>query len=271
MAGRAAHITRHPRTSDHVPDHARRRPPEWARPVDIYTSCATCGTLLNHVEGAEDRHPNCPPPTDPVRVLRRRFLAAVQECRDEEADRLAAELDAIDNAPPRLLDAALAYAAWGWPVFPCRPGLKAPASHKGLIEHGLKDATTDPERIRDWWWRWPHANIGLATGYLFDVIDIDPAGYRWLSLYGGIDGPLPDIHGQVVTPRGAHLFIQAMGQGNLAGLADGVDYRGRGGYVLAPPSVLTPAAYVGKDQPEHWAYAWRIYPSPTIKRRAVLA
>ena len=40
---------------------------------------------------------------------------------------------------------ALAFAARGWPVLPCLPGQKIPAT-----AHGYRDATTDPEQITDW-------------------------------------------------------------------------------------------------------------------------
>lgn len=82
-----------------------------------------------------------------------------------------------DKTPPRfaaLLQAALCYAARGWPVFPCNPSNKQPllAADKDPETKkpirgtgGLKKATTDPEQITAWWRKWPHALIGLATGH----------------------------------------------------------------------------------------------------------
>src|SRR5437870_93887 len=69
-----------------------------------------------------------------------------------------------------MLDAALAYAARGWPVFPCDPRSKRP-----LSSNGFKDANTDADLIRDWWTRWPQALIGVATGRALGafVIDLD--------------------------------------------------------------------------------------------------
>lgn len=68
-----------------------------------------------------------------------------------------------------ILEKALAYAAKGYYVFPCRPKGKAP-----LTPHGHKDATIDENIIRKWWSKWPDANIGIAlkpSGLM--VVDID--------------------------------------------------------------------------------------------------
>ena len=113
---------------------------------------------------------------------------------------------------PRLLlrDAALGYASRGIPVLPlhyplphrsdlqalvgtrplgpstseascsCRdPGCGQPAKHPlgALVPHGVTDATCNRARILAWWTRHPQANIGLATGHRFDVLDVDgPTG-----------------------------------------------------------------------------------------------
>jgi hypothetical protein len=154
-----------------------------------------------------------------------------------------------------LLDAALGYAAWGIPVYPvhwphpipdaaslacsCRrgPGCDRPAKHP-LLRHGVKDATTDPDRIDRWWHRWPQANVGLATGIIFDALDIDgPAGLTALrQLQAAADLPLP---GPLVATGGGgwHHWFTPTGLGNRPprGL-DHIDWRGRGGCVLAPPS-----------------------------------
>jgi hypothetical protein len=106
------------------------------------------------------------------------------------------------------------------------------------VPHGVKDATTNRARILAWWTRHPQANIGLATGHLFDVLDIDgPAGeqaIRGLAATHGLQssGPLVRTGG-----GGWHFYLAPIGLGNVrpAGLAH-VDWRGRGGYVVAPPS-----------------------------------
>lgn len=149
-------------------------------------------------------------------------------------DREQAELDARLNVPEALLNAALWYASQGLLVFPCRPGLKVPAT-----QHGFKEATTNHTQIIAWWTRWPDANIGLPTGHLFDVLDIDgPTGYLSLTelrARGLLDEP---TLGSATTPHGHHFYYTPSGDGNTTALAPGIDYRGLGGYVLAPPSRL---------------------------------
>jgi len=238
--------------------------------VRTHTTCATCGGQLDvtpAMPAGHMTHYDCPPATDPLSQLRRQYLAAITGgASEKDVTELENQLDGWDRRPPHLAAAALAYAAWGWPVFPVAPGLKRPAS-----DHGLHDATTDPATITEWWRRWPGANIGVPTGYAFDVIDIDPAGVDWWYRHGQPDGPLPDIHGTVSTPRvtGWHLYVEPTGMRNKTGLAPGVDYRGMGGYVLVPPSRLTPRAYPDDTQlPAVLAYTWTVYPSPAIKPAA---
>lgn len=237
-----------------------------------YTTCAICDrqlTVTPTMPAGYMTHDECGPATDPLTLLRHAYLDAVERGADdaELADR-EHQLDSYDDRPPRLLAAALRYTEWGWPVFPCAPGLKRPAT-----EHGLTEATTDASQIRAWWRKWPRANIGVATGHAFDVFDVDPAGIGWWRQHGHEHGPLPDIHGTVSTPRavGMHLYVEPTGMRNKTGLARGVDFRGVGGYVLVPPSVLTPAAYDRKkggppvQLARHPVYSWTVYPSPAVK------
>ena len=67
---------------------------------------------------------------------------------------------------------ALAYARRGWPVFPCLPGQKIPATR-----HGFRDATTDEQQITEWFGRGFTWNLAIATGAPGpDVLDVDQHG-----------------------------------------------------------------------------------------------
>jgi Bifunctional DNA primase/polymerase, N-terminal len=154
-----------------------------------------------------------------------------------------------------LLEAALGYAAHGIPVYPVHwprpapggasracscprgPACDRPAKHP-LLRHGVNDATTDSAQLARWWNRWPQANIGLATGVCFDVLDVDgPAGLaalRQLQEAAGLRLPGPLV---ATGGGGWHHWFAPTGLGNRPprDLAH-VDWRGRGGCVLAPPS-----------------------------------
>lgn len=146
------------------------------------------------------------------------------------------------------LDAALAYAAADWPVHPLIPGGKMPAT-----AHGVKDATTDPDKIRRWWTDMPDANLAIATGAPGpDVLDVDKtetgdgfAAMDQLKRVGLLCGALRVVH----TPRGGrHIYFSGTEQGNRAHIGGHpLDFRGHGGYVVAPPSVVDGKPYVLAD------------------------
>jgi hypothetical protein len=253
-----------------------------------YTTCADCGLLLQ-VTNADTTHEGCTPHTTRVEYLVAQWLAAEIASDTAEADRLEVMIEEIDSAPPRLCAAAGLYASWGWPLFPLLP--KGHRSHRGVVSdgkhpatrHGFKDATTDADRIHAWWTRHPDHNIGLATGHAFDVIDIDvpkdgqpvAGAIAYAALLDNVDpytgepadvpeelvaqgrGLLPDCHGQVATASGGlHLYIEPKpGRGNKAKLYPGIDYRGLGGYVVAPPSTLGTRGR---------AWSWIVKPSPAL-------
>lgn len=154
-----------------------------------------------------------------------------------------ADLDAADtareqrlSAPGALGAAAAWYARQGLRVFPVQPRSKVP--YPG--SKGCHDATSDIDQVRTWWAARPDANIGLATGHLVDVFDVDGLD-GIIALRWGADDQvrLPPLLGHATTPRGGgwHLYVPAAGQPNKAHVFASVDYRGAGGYVVAPPSV----------------------------------
>lgn len=163
------------------------------------------------------------------------YAQAWKNGNDDEAARILAAAETEEQAtyarltaPNALTNAARWYAAQGVKIFPLKPGDKVPATR-----NGFKDATTDPAQVQAWWAKDPAYNIGLPTGLTFDVVDIDgPTGYASLSELG-----VPDHLGSALTPRGRHYYLAPIeGRGNKAALKPGIDYRGAGGYVVAPPS-----------------------------------
>ncbi len=131
------------------------------------------------------------------------------------------------------LDAALEYAALGWPILPTG----GDDGKKPLIPHGLTNASADPDQVRRWWTRWPDANIAIATGAPGpDVLDIDNPG--------AADDRALDMPGvaTVATQRGLHRYFMGTDQRTIK-LPYG-ELRRRGSYVIAPPSVRPDTGYV---------------------------
>ena len=139
-----------------------------------------------------------------------------------------------------ILNAALEYAARGWPVFPISR-TKSP-----LTPHGFKDASTDPEQIRRWWAQTPAANVAIRTGaasglIVIDIdIDHDAGKFGDDSFREWIDenGAYIDTKTVVTGRGGKHLYFRTSNPyGCKTNALPGVDIRGEGGYVVAPPSI----------------------------------
>lgn len=137
---------------------------------------------------------------------------------------------------------ALHYAEMGLAVFPlvCRD--KVPA-----VVGGCKVATTERTTIERWWDKNPQYNIGIATGNKSSglvVIDLDVDknkgidGYDVLRDWQNKHGKLPETWQSITGRGGYHYFYKdAIVHSNRVGLYEGVDIRGEGGYIVAPPSV----------------------------------
>jgi hypothetical protein len=141
-----------------------------------------------------------------------------------------------------VLQAALYYAELGYPVFPCA-GAVNPAP---LTPHGFQDASLDPERIEAWWTEFPSACIGLAAAGLL-VVDIDGPGNPWLA--GDYEKAMSLAAAPTsLTPGGGrhHIFRRPAGKAwrcTVGRLAERVDTRTDGGYIVAPPSIRPDGAY----------------------------
>ena len=142
----------------------------------------------------------------------------------------------------------------GLPVFPCNG--KTPAT-----PHGCKDATTDPAQIAEWWGGSTY-NVAIATGNGIVVLDVDADhergkfGDETLEALEQQYGKLPDTWTCLTGGGGVHYYFACADPALTvgAGFAPGLDYRGAGGYVIAPPSI----------HPETGrAYEWEASSTPT--------
>ena len=155
-------------------------------------------------------------------------------------------------------EAALAYAAAGYEVFPlrgklprgncpaCEPRSRRHRPHRAAdcgceLCHGLYAATSDPERVACWWQRWPQANIGTRVPKTLLVLDVDPrhGGHQRLAELEAEHCPLPPTRVSLSGrgDGGQHRwFLHPGGQVSAARLGDGLDVKTYSGYVLLPPS-----------------------------------
>ena len=155
------------------------------------------------------------------------------------------------NTTNPLLQSALALAALGLRVLPlhtviagiCSCGdAKCPSAGKHpRIPRGVKGATTDLKTIERWWTKYPDANVGIATGDGLRVLDEDPrnGGDVTLAQLEAAHGPLPKA---VIVETGGggrhYYFCVPGGAPNRCGkVGPGLDVKGEGGYVVAPPSL----------------------------------
>jgi hypothetical protein len=126
-------------------------------------------------------------------------------------------------------------AEMGLPVFPCD------AQKRPMTQHGFRDATRDPETIRRSFRN--AAMIGIPTGEAsgFFVLDLDckngAQGLEWLAAH---EARLPQTRRHRTRSGGVHLlFAMPAGRAirnSASKVGPGVDVRGSGGYIIAPPS-----------------------------------
>ena len=147
-----------------------------------------------------------------------------------------------------VLDSALAYARRGWSVIPLWPREKRPLIPWAPYQHHRPEET----EIRQWFRRWPRANVGIVTGAVsaLVVVDVDPlhGGDGSLKALEQAHGSLPDTIKAFTGGGGLHVYFAHPGGlvPNKVGLVTGIDVRGDGGFVVAPPSV----------HPSGRRYAW---------------
>lgn len=181
------------------------------------------------------------------------------------------------------LAAALSYAKRGWPVCPlheptdsgcsCGRGDCGSVGKHPRTRAGLKDATTDEKTIRQWFARWPTANVALVTGSRSGlvVVDVDPrngGADTWDTLTADHDADDPTY--TVTTGGGGlHVYYQRGPhaiKSKSSAIPPGVDSKGEGGYVVAPPSLhASGARYIVRlDAPVQEIPAWLLARLPKI-------
>jgi len=151
---------------------------------------------------------------------------------------------------PSMLEHALQYAQRNWHVFPlhsvqdgrcsCGQSCGKNAGKHPRVKGGFKVATTDPAQIEAWWRKWRNANIGIATGTLSGLVVIDIDGDDGIATLRSLvaQHELLPRTAIVKTARGWHLYF-AMPTPCApipCSARNGLDVRGDGGFVVAPPS-----------------------------------
>lgn len=134
-----------------------------------------------------------------------------------------------------MLNFALKYLNLGLSVIPLKPCGKEPLISWAEFQ---KRRATEKE-VREWYAKWPEANIGIVTGSLSGVIVIDLDGPEGISqaLKLGLSSSVV-----AMTGNGRHLWYSFPKDGKLiqnsaSKIAPGIDIRGEGGFIVGPPSV----------------------------------
>jgi hypothetical protein len=181
-----------------------------------------------------------------------------------------------DNTLSAALDLAAHY-----PVFPVRlcpdACLKCDVCKTPACSHGFKDASRDPDRVRELWSKYPGQLIGVPTGETsgFDVLDIDskkhPEAIIW---WFGHRNYIPHTRTHQTGSGGLHLLFKHHPQARTGNgrLGTGIDVKAAGGYIIWWPSY---GRKISVDKPiidwPNWLIA-RQQPiqSPSIRYRADL-
>ena len=135
-----------------------------------------------------------------------------------------------------------------------------------LTAHGCKDATRDGSQVESWWAQYPSANIGIATGDINGLLVIDVDVKPDLGKFGDDSlkdlerelGDLPETWTALTGSGGVHYYFKYPKghdiRNSSSKLAQDVDIRAQGGYVVAPPSIHPDTGHV---------YEWESDPEET--------
>ena len=138
------------------------------------------------------------------------------------------------SGKPDILEAALKYYENGFAPIPIAPNSKKPLAQWKAYQTRRptkEEIITIFPRFRD-------ADIGIVTGKRHNLFVLDCDSQE---AYESLQALLPDslTLPVVKTPRGYHLYFSYPKNIDLTvgvNIRPGVDYRGEGGYVIAPPS-----------------------------------
>jgi len=159
-----------------------------------------------------------------------------------------------------MLESALSYARRGWKIVPLHNPTTVPAPEKGGcscgkddcenqgkhprwhqkdLANGLLSATSDEAIIKRWWSRWPKANIAIVTGAVSGIVVLDIDAQEGWDYLEQNEIYLPRTRQAATSPGKAHIYFTHPGfeVRNFAKKIPGMDFRGDGGYVVAPPSL----------------------------------
>lgn len=151
--------------------------------------------------------------------------------------------------PNAIIDHAIEYALRGWYIFPCRPRDKKP-----LTMHGVNDSSVDIDTIKAWWTKWPSANIGLdcgRSGIIAVDVDAKSGGVQsWAVIKSSHQ--ITDTLTSRTGGGGFHMLYSDpwhQYRNSTSKIAQGIDTRGQGGYIILPPSIHpSGAAYQWDDK-----------------------
>lgn len=147
-----------------------------------------------------------------------------------------------------IADAARGYAARGWSVIPMQPHGKRPL----VAWREFQQRVASADEIDRWFRRWPDANVGVVTGRISGIVVVDVdlrhGGPDSVADAEAAHGPLPPTVEAATGGGGRHLYYAHPGAtlSNRVAIRPGIDVRGDGGCIVAPPSV----------HPSGRRYAW---------------
>jgi len=165
--------------------------------------------------------------------------------------------DCPSNNAESLLKEAITYAERGWKIVPLhspggragrpcdcnKPGCRTPGKHP-RVQNWTRQASDDVDQVRKWWNTWPRSNPGICTGQASGIVVLD-----FDEKNGGLEtlNRLRNQYGDALSTLqvrtgggGVHLYFRAPDDGTLknrTGVLPGMDVRGDGGQIVAPPSL----------------------------------